>query len=176
METQPEPTLAEFVRYNHWANQQLLAICMNLDEALLTAHMPGAYGSIRETFSHLLRAEAGFLQRIHGTGPQPAFKWEEGPSLAQLATFADQVAESFLETIQRVPPTQNVHEEGNGWTFDYQARLIFMSLFYHGVAHRTDITTFLSSQGVALPELDVWGYQAAYPERFQASMTKVARA
>jgi uncharacterized damage-inducible protein DinB len=137
METQPEPTLVEFVRYNQWANQQLLTICMNLDKELLTASMPGAYGSILETFAHLLRAEAGFLKRIHGTGPQPTFKWEESPSLAQMATFAAQVAESFMDTIRRVPPTQNVHEEGNGWIFDYQARLIFMSLFYHGVAHRT---------------------------------------
>ena len=84
METQPEPTLVEFVRYNQWANQQLLAACMNLDEGLLTAGIPGAYGSILETFGHLLRAEAGFLKRIHGTGPQPAFKWEEGQSLADL--------------------------------------------------------------------------------------------
>lgn len=171
METQPEPTLVEFVRYNWWANQQLLTVCMHLDDDLLIVSIPGAYGSIRETFSHLLRAEAGFLKRIHGTSPQPAFTWEKNPSLAQMATFATHVAEAFMDTIARVPPTQNVHEEENGWTFDYQARLIFMSLFYHGVAHRTDITTFLSSRGVSLPELDVWGYQSAHPERFQAKVT-----
>ena len=91
METQPEATLVEFVRYNQWANQQLLSACTNLDEGLLTAAIPGAYGSILETFGHLLHAEAGFLKRIHGTGPQPAFKWEDGPSLADVATFATQV-------------------------------------------------------------------------------------
>jgi uncharacterized damage-inducible protein DinB len=174
METQPEPTLVEFVRYNQWANQQVLDICMKLDKGLLTTAIPGTYGSILETFSHLLRAEAGFLKRIHGTGPQPAFTWEEGPSLAQMATFATQVGEAFMETLQHISPTQNVHEEGNGWTFDYQARLIFMSLAYHGIAHRTDITTFLNRQGVALPELDVWGYQSAYPDRFDAKVMKVA--
>jgi uncharacterized damage-inducible protein DinB len=174
METQPEATVVEFVLYNRWANRQLLALCMALDEGLLTAPIPGAYGSIRETFKHVLRAEAGFLKRIHGSGPQPPFMWEETPSLAQLAAFEDVVSEAFLDTLQRVPPTQNVHEEGNGWTFDYQARLIFMSLMYHGIAHRTDITTFLNSRGVALPELDVWGYQAAYPERFQAMVVKLA--
>lgn len=172
METQPEPTLVEFVLYNQWANQQLLAICMTLDEEMLTAAIAGTYGSILDTFGHLLRAEAGFLKRIYGTGPQPAFKWEEGPSLAQLASFATQVSAAFMDTIQRVPPTQNVHEEGDGWTFDYQARLIFMSLAYHGIAHRTDITTFLNRRGVALPELDVWGYQAAYPDRFQAKIVR----
>ena len=174
MARQPEPTLIEFVRYNQWANQQLLAICLKLDESLLTVDIQGTAGSIRQTFEHLLRAEAGFLKRIHGTGPQPSFKWEEEPSLAEIADFAAEVAEAFMSTIQQVPPTQNVHEEAPGWTFDYQARLIFMSLVYHGVAHRTDITTFLNNQGVALPELDVWGYQEAYPERFQAKLAKVA--
>ena len=173
MARQPEPTLIEFVRYNQWANQQLLAICLKLNESLLTVDIQGTAGSIRQTFEHLLRAEAGFLKRIHGTGLQPNFKWEEEPSLAQMADFAAEVAEAFMHTIQHIPPTRNVHEETPGWTFDYQARLIFMSLVYHGVAHRTDITTFLNNQGVALPELDVWGYQEAYPDRFQAKLAKV---
>ena len=168
METQPEPTLVEFVLYSQWANQQLLAICMNLGEDLLTAEIPGAYGTIPNTFGHILSAEASFLKRIHGTYPQPAFKWEEVPSVAQMATYAAQVGEAFMDTLQRVPPTQNVHEEENGLTFDYQARQLFMSLVYHGIAHRTDITTFLNARGVELPELDVWGYLSAYLDRFQS--------
>jgi uncharacterized damage-inducible protein DinB len=79
---------------------------------------------------------------------------------------------ALLDTLQSVPATQNVHEAGNGWTFDYQARLIFMSVVYHGIAHRTDITTLLNNKGIKLPELDVWGYQSAYPERFQARIFK----
>jgi uncharacterized damage-inducible protein DinB len=172
MNSNPEPTLVEFVLYNQWANQQLLSLCMKLDAELLSAKILGTYGSILDTFVHLLRAEAGFLQRIHGTGPQPAFDWHETPSLAQLAAFADQVAEAFLETVQTISPAQNVHEENDEWTFDYQARLIFMSLAYHGIAHRTDITTFLTSKALEVPELDIWGYQEAYPDRFQAKPAK----
>ena len=174
MKTQPEPTLVELIRYNQWANQRLLSICMNLDEGLLSVNIQGTTGSILETFSHILRAEAGFLMRIHGMSPQPAFKWEDAPSLAQMATFAVQVSEEFMDTIQRVSPSENVHEENSGWTFDYQARLIFMSLVYHGISHRTDITTFLNSHGVALPELDIWGYQEENPDRFKATLTKVS--
>lgn len=172
MNPSPEPTQVEFVRYNLWANQQLLNICMKLDVSLLTTKIPGTYGSILETFSHLLRAEAGFIRRIDGVGPQPSFKWEDDPSLAQLADFASTVSAAFLEMLQRVPPTQNVHEEdaNEGWRFDYHARTIFMSVVYHGVAHRTDITTFLNQHGVQLPELDVWGYLAAHPDRFGARM------
>lgn len=174
MNSKPEPTLIEFIHYNQWANQQLLAVCMELDEALLSVKIPGTYGSILDTFRHLLRAEASFLQRIHGTAPQPAFDWDEGPSPAQLAVFADQVAEAFLGTVRTISPTETVHEENDEWTFDYQARLIFMSLAYHGIAHRTDITTFLTSEGLDVPELDIWGYQEVYPDRFQAKLAKKA--
>lgn len=172
MNSNLEPTLVEFVLYNRWANQQLLSLCMKLDEKFLSAKIPGTYGTILDTFCHLLRAEAGFLRRIHETSPQPAFNWEENPNLAQLAVFADQVAEAFLGTVRTISPTQNVHEENDEWTFDYQARLIFMSLAYHGIAHRTDITTFLTSEGLDVSELDIWAYQEAYPDRFQAKLAK----
>lgn len=172
MSYQLEPTMTEFFQYNHWANQELMRICLNLSDEIVTASIPGAYGSIRETFVHILKAEISFLKRIHGKYPQPDFKWEEAPRMAQLRAYETILHEALLDTLAHVPATRNVHEEGNGWTFDYQARLIFMSVVYHGIAHRTDITTALNSQGISLPELDVWGYQSAYPERFESSIVK----
>ncbi len=166
MPTQPEPTLVEFIRYNAWANQQLLAACADLGEDLLTASIPGAYGSIRAVLRHLLRAEADYLNRINGVHLQPAFSWEEAPSLTDLAAYAAQLGAAFLETVQRVPPTQNVHEEEDGKTIDYQARQLFMQAVNHGIEHRTNITTFLNTHGRPVPELDGWGYLFAHPDRF----------
>ena len=175
MPYQPEPTVIEFFQYNHWANQELMCICIKLSDEIITANLPGSYGSIRDTFAHILKAEISFLKRIHGTYPQPGFTWEENPSLSQMMAYETELNEALLDTLQRVPVTQNVHEEGDGWTFDYQARLIFMSVVYHGMAHRTDITTVLNQKGISLPELDVWGYQSASPERFQARVAKTGQ-
>lgn len=168
----PEPTLIEFFLYNHWANQALMALCMGLSEELVDASQPGAYGSIRDTFAHLLKAEVSFLKRINGDYPQPGFRWEDNPGLPLLAEYEGVLNQALVDSLQRVPATQNVHEAGGGWTFDYQARLIFMSVVYHGIAHRTDITTALNSQGIQLPELDIWGYRSAFPERFQSSLVE----
>lgn len=172
MPNQPDPMMIEFFQYNHWANQELMSICMGLDDEILTAGNPGSYGPIRDTFVHILKAEMSFLKRIHGRYPKPDFKWEENPSLSQLAEYETVLHNELSNTLQHVPATQNVHEEGNGWTFDYQASLIFMSVVYHGIAHRTDITTLLNNKGVSLPELDVWGYRSAYPEQFQSKIVK----
>lgn len=175
MSHQLEPTMIEFFQYNHWANQELMGICIRLSDVIITANIPGSYGSIRDTIAHILKAEISFLKRIHGVYPEPDFKWENNPSLSQMMAYEASLNEALLDTLQRVPATQNVHEEGDGWTFDYQARLIYMSVVYHGIAHRTDITTVLNNKGVSLPELDVWGYQSAYPERFQSRVVKTGQ-
>ncbi|MEM7335033.1 MAG: DinB family protein [Chloroflexota bacterium] len=167
-----EPTLLEFANYNQWANQQLLIICAPLNEALLTAIIPGSVGSITATFGHILRAELGFLERINGRFPNPDFDWNENPTLTQMAAYSTQLSAAFLSTLKQVSSTQNVHEENEVWLFNYQARLVFMSLIYHGISHRTDITTFLTSQGIDLPELDVWGYEEAFPDRFNAKLIR----
>ena len=42
MENQPETILAEFIRYNSWANHQVLQACQNLSEDQLNTAAPGA--------------------------------------------------------------------------------------------------------------------------------------
>ena len=167
MAIDPEPTLVEFIRYNTWANQQVMAVCLNVEESQIAAKIPGAYGSIRETFGHLLYAEADYIGRITGQRPQPSFNWEAGPTLAEMATFIPQVGQAFLEVVQRVPPDQRVHEEENGFTMDYLALQLYMQVINHGIEHRTNITTILSSLGIATPEIDGWGYLFAHPDRFE---------
>ncbi len=44
MATQPEETLIELIRYNNWANAQILAVCQELTAEQLAATVPGTYG------------------------------------------------------------------------------------------------------------------------------------
>ena len=41
METLPETTLVEFIRYNNWANRQVFKACQKLSDAQLAATLPG---------------------------------------------------------------------------------------------------------------------------------------
>jgi uncharacterized damage-inducible protein DinB len=172
MSHQLEPTMLEFFHYNHWANQELMMLCTTLHDDLITSTIPGSYGSIHMTFVHILKAEISFLKRTLGTYPEPPFTWDAPPSFTHLMAYETTLHEALLDMLQRVSATHHVHEAGDGWTFDYHSRLIFMSVVYHGIAHRTDITTALTHHGIRAPELDVWGYQAAYPDRFQASVVR----
>ncbi len=166
METQPETTLVELIRYNNWANAQVFAACQKLTIEQLETSAPGAYGTIHETVEHIIRAEAGYIGRLTGNRPQPPFRWREQAPLADLVAFAPTVASALLDTIQRVPPDHIVHEVEEGNTFDYQARLVFIQIINHGIEHRTNITTIMSGLGLNAPQVDGWGYLSSHPDRF----------
>jgi uncharacterized damage-inducible protein DinB len=167
MDTQPEPTLVELIRYNNWANAEVIAACMKLTPDQLSASVQGSYGTIPETLGHMIFAEADYVGRMTGDRPQPSFRREDGPSLEELAAFAGIVAGALLDAVHRIPPTQNVHEEEDGLTMDYQARHLFMQAINHGIEHRTNITTIIASLGLPTPEVDGWGYLFAHPDRFE---------
>lgn len=166
MTHQPEPTLVELIRYNNWANAQIIAACRQLTDEQLAATAPGTYGTIRDTLRHIVHAEADYVGRMTGKRPQPSFKWDDPFTLADLAAFAERVAAALLDAVQRIPPTQMVHEEEGGLTMDYQARHLFIQAINHGIEHRTNITTILAGLGIATPEVDGWGYLFAHPDRF----------
>jgi len=171
MDHQPEPTLIEFIRYNNWANEQILAFCQTLTPEQLAARAPGTYGSIHATLGHIISAEADYIGRLTGIRPQPPFKWEDGPALADIAAFAPQVAQAMLDAVQRTPPLQIVHEEDDGHTFEYQARALFIQIVNHGIEHRTNVTTILSGLGLPELELDGWGFLTAHPAEYEVKET-----
>ena len=167
MDNQPETTLVELIRYNNWANAQVLLACQQLTPHQLDATAPGTYGTIYATLRHIIRAEAAYVGRLTGVSPQPSFKWEHQPSIAEISAFAEQVAVALLETVQRIPPTHLVHEEEDGKFIDYIARHLFIQVIDHGIEHRTNITTILSSLDHPALEVDGWSYLFSHPERFE---------
>jgi uncharacterized damage-inducible protein DinB len=167
MENQPESILVELIRYNNWANAQVIAVCQNLSAAQLAASAPGTYGTIRATLKHIIWAEADYVGRLTGDSPQPSFGWEDQTALTDLAAYAGQVAAALLDAIQRTSPTHIVHEEEGGNFIDYQARVLFIQVINHGIEHRTNITTILSGLELATPEVDGWGYLFSHPDQFE---------
>jgi len=173
MNLQPETFLTEFIRYNNWANAEIIALLKRLTPEQLAAGAPGTYGSIHATLGHLVSAEADYIQRITGSAPVPSFRWQDGPSIDAIAEFAALLAPAWLEIIQSVPQEQMVHEEEDGYFMDYQARLLFMQAVNHGIEHRVNITTILAGLGIPTPELDVWGYLATHGADFKLKEGKL---
>jgi uncharacterized damage-inducible protein DinB len=171
MENQPEAILVELIRYNNWANAKILATCQSLTPEQFAASAPGVYGSIHRTLGHMIAAEADYVGRLTGSRLDPPFRWEDEPGLADISAFAGTVAVALIDAIQQTPPEHIVHEEENGFTIDYQARVLFIQVINHGIEHRTNITTILSGLGLPTPEVDGWGYLFSHPDQFALKET-----
>ena len=167
MDAHSESTFTEFIRYNNWANQQVLQACQQLSEDQLAAMIPGAYGTIRDTLEHIIRGETHYLRLLTGSRPQPPFNWEARPGLADMATYAIQVGEALVDMAQRILPTDQVVEEDDGKQFRYQALAVFIQIINHGIEHRTNITTILNQGLHTSPAVDGWGYLSAHADRFE---------
>lgn len=166
MKTQPEKSLAEFILYNNWANQQVIAACRNLDQDQLATSLPGAYGTIRDTLEHIIRAEAFYLRLLTGTRLLPSYQWADKPDLAVISEYAVEVGQALVDAVQNVRPEDMVYEDADDGKFQYQALAIFIQIINHGIEHRTNITTILNAGGLTPPEVDGWGYLVSNPARF----------
>jgi uncharacterized damage-inducible protein DinB len=166
MDDSSQPLIVEFIRYNNWANQQVLAACQNLNQEQLAAALPGAYGTIRDTLEHIIRGEARYVELLTRDFPAPSFKWEEKPDLAEMVAYATQIGDALLEAVQRVGPADTVYEVSPEQTVQYQALAIMIQIINHGVEHRTNITTILNQGLLTPPEVDGWAYLWSHRERF----------
>lgn len=129
--------------------------------------MPGAYGTIRDTLEHIIRAEAGYVRLLTGNRPQPPFNWEDRPGLTEMAAYAAQVGQELMDAANRIQPTARVHQEWQGQKLDYQALVVFIQIINHGVEHRTNITTILHQGQQTPPDVAGWGYLWAHLDRFE---------
>jgi uncharacterized damage-inducible protein DinB len=166
METEIDSVYTELIRYNNWANRQVLDACRKLSESDLAAPIPGAYGTLRETLEHIIRAEASYVGRLSGNRPQPSFKWDDKPGMDELAAFAARVGEALEASAQSIHPDKFIMDEMDGKKLRYQALAVFIQIINHGVEHRTNITTVLNLGQNNPPDVDGWGYLWAHQGRF----------
>ena len=167
MQTPTETALAEFIRYNNWANQKVLAACQELSEEQLEAAMPGTYGSIRSTLKHIITAEVFYLGLLTGRQLEPTFRWSDKPALAEMKAYAAQVGDALLQAVESVPPDERINDQDEGKLLRYQAMAIYIQIINHGVEHRTNITTILSAGKLTAPGVDGWAYLSSHHERFE---------
>jgi uncharacterized damage-inducible protein DinB len=155
--------LADFFRYNLWANQVLLDSCEPLTDAQLDVTAAGVYGSVRAILVHLFSSEESYAGRVGGQAPGPRLKESDAfPGFDELRRRAEQSGQAliaFAETATEEDLIRILHLD-NG-TYDAPVYINLIQAINHGIDHRSQIATALSQQGVELPDLAGWGYNDA---------------
>jgi uncharacterized damage-inducible protein DinB len=152
--------LADFFKYNLWANRCLLDACENLSDAQLDATTIGTFGSVRETLMHLLSSEEGYARHVTGKIPSPTLKeFTTFPGFDELQRRAKMSGQSLIEAAEQKDLDRILSLDGG--TYECQAMIVMMEAIQHAIDHRSQIATLLSQQHIELPYLDAWSYNDA---------------
>lgn len=149
-------------RHNLWANLELLAVCATLSEEQLQAKTVGVYGSIGETWQHIVRAERSYFSRI-STG-QPYRHPEGAPPLtfAEMAESLRRTGEGFIEWAPKVAASERVAVQWNNGPrqgpVHVPKAVILTQVINHATEHRSQIMAMLTHLGIQPPALDGWRY------------------
>jgi uncharacterized damage-inducible protein DinB len=147
--------LSRLIEYNGWANRGLLAFLAGLPPKTLDATTTGAYGTIRDTFEHLLTAEMGYQHRLAGLPRYDESNRPARPEMADLERLADESAAGLARLVDALPNPATMLPTSTG---QRAAATILTQLIMHGVEHRAHVGTILGSNGIEPPDLDSWAH------------------
>ncbi len=154
--------LAEMFRHNLWANLALTDFCAALPDDVLDTTIPGTYGGIRATLTHLAGAEGRYLAALTG-GPErrtPALE-QTNPDLATVRELMRQSSEGLIAFAGRVAGDPHLAVTWHGETYEMPVSLFLTQAINHATDHRTQIKTALTQAGIEPPELDGWTWDDA---------------
>jgi len=156
----PADVLRATFAHHAWATATLIDHLEALPRERLDEAIAGTYGSIVRTLTHLVDADARYLQRLVMDRPPPALNRDE----AALPTLRDDTrdhAKQWDEMLNRLeagaldasitgsedyPDTR--HAEG----------LLMVQAIHHANEHRAQVCSTLGALGEEVPDLSGWSY------------------
>ena len=152
------PLLADAFDHHIWATLRLMDACLPLSDEQLSSGAPGTYGSILETWRHLVGADAGYLYGITG-GRFAAIEEAEMDLPALRATMEghrDHWAAVVAESVD--PDLDVVRHREDGSESHAPLGIRLAQVLDHGTDHRSQVCTALSGLGIQPPEIDAWAF------------------
>jgi len=147
-----------FIRQNEWANLTLIEACRGLSEEQLDATGDGLFGSIRETWQHVISSElyyARLLGQTIETWDKEKVPW---PGWDGLAEMAGRAAEGLIAAAADAEE-RRVRSSSGKWDID--AAVVVIQAVHHGTDHRSQINTLLTTLGVEPADVSSWGWGEA---------------
>ena len=151
-------TLMTMFRHHLWANLELLAVCANLTDEQLNSQIVGGYGSISDTWQHIVSAERGYFSRI-STGQQYRRPERAAPlTMAEMAESLRETGAGLIDWAPRVKAEDQVQIDWDGTLRNVPKAILLTQSINHATEHRAQIMAILTQLGIEPPELDGWMY------------------
>jgi uncharacterized damage-inducible protein DinB len=161
--TGPSDVVRAMFDHHLWATATLIAHLDGLPRERLDEAIPGTYGSIVLTLSHLLNADARYLLRLTDPDPPPAGEDVARP-LAELASELEDHRgrwNGFLDRLDAGTLDASIRSRDDYPDVAHAEGLLMLQAIHHGNDHRTQICSTLGALGLDVPDLDGWEYWIA---------------
>lgn len=151
------------LRHDIWATEKLIAHCRALSDQQLQLTVPGTYGSIRHTLSHLVRGDERYLVRL-GAMSGPTLAQDDSASLDEIASHLASVktlVEGLFSESQFDPDkvvVDTFRQRPSDPPLEIDSWTMLVQFTHHGSDHRAHVGTILGAHGLPTPDLDVWAY------------------
>jgi uncharacterized damage-inducible protein DinB len=154
--------LPEFFKHNRWANLLLLDACVSLTEEQLGAAVPGTYGPLGATLTHLVAAEESYLARL-AQAERPDRAWADGPfpGVAALRERAGRSGAALIAAARQETAGRILRGTWRGEPYALPVAIVLLQAINHATEHRAHVATILSQLGIVPPDLDGWAYGEA---------------
>jgi uncharacterized damage-inducible protein DinB len=151
-------TLTTLFGHHLWANLRLLELCAGLTGEQLDATVVGGYGSLRDTWEHIVTAEQSYFSRI-STG-QPRRRPADAPplTLAEMMESVRTTGAGLVEWAARVKAGDTVEIDWDGVLRQVPKTILLTQAINHATEHRAQVMVILTQLGIQPPELDGWSY------------------
>lgn len=148
--------LVKIFEHNNWANLRMIEACAALSDEQLDAEPQSAmFGSIRDTLTHLVAAQQGYLSLL--TLPIEARR-KVAPTFAELSQVASSSGEGLLELARNESSTDLKMRIQTMDGYFIESWVVMVQAINHATEHREQINSMLSALGVTPPDLDGWTY------------------
>jgi uncharacterized damage-inducible protein DinB len=143
-----------------WATERLIDECRALTPEQLTTPAPGTYGSIIDTFRHLVSTDCWYLTFFRD---EPRLIEEgAGSSLDELRSAITSNGVAWMEVLAAgLDGEADIVEHGDGWDFHSPTGFRLAQVIQHGTDHRSQVCTALTSFGKQPPGIDLWAFGEA---------------
>ena len=151
------------VRHDAWATDRLIEFCEKLTAQQRGLSVPGTYGTIDATLSHLVGAMERYYQTVAKEPPAADAVDDDGAvDLAHLRRRSAILGAGLLKVAEMDPEQVLERRRRDGTVLTAKAGTILAQLIHHGNDHRSQIETTLSAHGITegRPDLDVWSFVA----------------
>jgi len=154
----PMDTLTTLFSHHLWANLSLLESCATLTPEQLDAKIPGSFGTIAETWQHIVTSEKSYFSRI-STG-QPYRHPQDAPPLtfAEMGDWLRATGSGLIEWSSKVQAGDTVEIDWDGTPRDVPKAILFTQVINHATEHREQIKAIMTEIGIEPPDLQGWEY------------------